>query len=52
MTLFSWLVFVFLCVQLAKEFGLPVKVGQAVQAALLLLMLLVLLGVLGSARIT
>ena len=46
MTLFSWLVFVWLCIQLMKEFGLPVKVGQAVQAALLLLMLLALLGAL------
>ena len=46
MTLYIWLVFVWLCVQLAKEFGLPVKVGQAVQGVLLLLMLLVLLRVL------
>lgn len=44
--MFSWLVFVWLCVQLMKEFGLPAKIGQAVQAALLLLMLLVLVGVL------
>ncbi len=44
--MFSWPVFVWLCVQPAKEFGLPVKVGQAVQEALLLLMLLVLLRVL------
>lgn len=47
MTLYNWLVFVWLCVQLMKEFGLPLKVGQAVQATLLLIMLLVLLGVMG-----
>lgn len=52
MNLFAWLVFVFLCVALAKEFGLPIKVGQAIQAALLLLMLLVLLRVLGAGRLS
>lgn len=44
--MFSWLVFVWLCVQLAKEWGLPIKVGQAIQAAALILMLLALLRVL------
>jgi hypothetical protein len=43
---FNWLVFAFLCVQLAKELGLPIKVAQAIQGALLLLMLIVLVGVL------
>lgn len=48
--MFEILVFAFLSVQLAKEWGLPVKVGQAIQGALLLLMLLVLLGVFGGGR--
>jgi hypothetical protein len=48
---FSWLVFAFLSVQLAKELGLPPKVAQAIQAALLLLMLLALLGVFGGGRL-
>ena len=42
---FNVLVFIFLCIVLAKELGLPVRVGQAIQGVLLLLMLLVLVGV-------
>ena len=49
--MFQWLVFVWLCLQLGKEFGLPARVTQIVQGTLLLLMLLALLGVLGGARL-
>lgn len=42
MTLLMWLVFAFLCVVLARDFGLPVRLAQAIQGALLLIMLLVL----------
>lgn len=44
--MFDWLVFFYLCVALAREAGLPVRIGQALQVAALLLMLLALLGVL------
>lgn len=43
---YEWLVFVFLCVVLARDFGLPVRVAQVIQLVLLILMLLVLLGAL------
>jgi hypothetical protein len=43
--MFPWLVFAILCIQLAKEFGMPPVVGQAMQGALLLILLFVLVGV-------
>lgn len=43
---FDWLVFVYLSLQLGREFGIPTRVGQALSFALLLLMLFALLGVL------
>lgn len=42
MTLLIWLVFVFLCIVLARDFGLPVRLAQVIQGAVLFLMLLVL----------
>lgn len=43
---FDWLVFVYLCVVLARDFGLPVRLAQAMQGVVLMLGLLVLVGVL------
>lgn len=45
LTLFSWLIFIYLCWMLAREFGIPARVGQAVCFVLLMLMLFKLLGV-------
>ena len=45
---FEWLAFVFMCVWLARDLGLPPKLGQVIAGVLLLLMLLVLLGVVMS----
>lgn len=43
---FDWFTFIFLCVLLARDLGLPQRVCWAIQGALLLLMLLVLVGAL------
>lgn len=47
MTLFAWLVFVYLAVDLGTEFGIPVRLSQVIRGVLLLLMLLAFLGVFG-----
>jgi hypothetical protein len=48
--MFLWLIWVYGCVLLAREFGGPIRVWQAIQFVLLLLGLFALLGLFGGTR--